>query len=474
MSTEARPASRRSRRGARRRRFALTLAGVLAVLVALGGAGAAVSLAQGPRLTSVQADPAAAVEVSGTRVILTVNQALAEFDPAQVTVEPEAPFTVDAAGRSVGVRFTVPLDDDTEYRVTVGGVRSVGGGPPATLETTFRTPPAEVFLLQRDPDGDDAIVRSGVDGSDPVRVFTSPEIDDFRATSTRLVVATVEDGASALHVMRRDGSGAAEVRLPGRGIVQGLQVSQRGDRVGYTYSDPGGVGHASVLFTSELGDPDSDPVPVEIGGEAPSVDRWRFVPDSSALLLIDFAGDLILTDPESDAGPAPLGSAITIDAVTRGTYTAVIERIEAGIVELDLTSGQEEPLVEPERELGVLGTVIPVPGGEDGRGGTVRQYMRMLDPSRPEAQLLAHVGEDGAVRELFEVGSDDALLHACVSPSGRYVAALVAPQLIDNPYDLAQQPMPRELETHIVELDTGEPVSVLPGFDISWCATGPW
>lgn len=475
MSTDAtRSHERRDRRRAGLRRFALTLVGVLAALGLLSGAGAAVSLAQGPRISEVQADPASAIEVAGSRVVLTVNQSLEEIDPSQVSVTPAAPFTVDAVGRSVGVRFGVPLDDDTEYTVTVEGARSQGGGPAATLRTSFRTPPAEVFLLQRDPEGDDTVFRSGIDGEQAVAVYSAPVIEDFRATSTRLVVATVEDEVSSLHVMDRDGGDVTELALPGEGIVQGLQVSQRGDLVGYTYSDPGGQGHASVLFTAELGDPQAEPRPIEVGGEPVSVDRWRFVPDSSALLMIGFDGELVLTDPESDAEPTRLGGAVTIDAIQRGTYTAIVERVQEGIVALDLTTGEEAPLVEPEGDLGLLGAVVPVPEGGEARGGTVRQYQQMVDPTRPGSQLIVHVADDGATRQLFEVGSQDALLQSCVSPSGRYVAALVAPDILSNPYDVGTHPVPRDLETHIVALDTGEPVSVLRGFDISWCTVGPW
>lgn len=475
MSTEAtRGRDRRARRRAGLRGFALTLAAVLGALAVLGGAGAAVSLAQGPRLSDVQVDPASAVEVAGSRVILTVNQALAQIDPEQIQVTPAAPFTVDAAGRSVGVRFTVPLDDDTEYTVTVEGARSAGGGPAATLETTFRTPPAEVFLLQRDPEGDDTIFRSGIDGRTAVPVYQAPVIEDFRATSSRLVVATSEEGVSALHVMDRDGSDVTELALPGEGIVQGLQVSQRGDLAGYTYSDPGGEGYASVLFIAQLRDPSAEPVPVQVGDEQVSVDRWRFVPDSSALLMIDFDGELILTDPTSEGDPTMLGGALTIDAIARGTYTAIVERVEQGILQLDLTTGEETPLVEPDRDLGLPGTVTPVPAGAEGRAGTIRQFQQMGEDGRPLAQVLAHVAEDGTSRELFEVGSEDALLQSCVSPSGRYVAALVAPDIVGNPYDVGAQPVPRTLETHIVDVDSGEPVSVLSGFDISWCTTGPW
>ncbi|QTV80536.1 Ig-like domain-containing protein [Microbacterium sp. NIBRBAC000506063] len=99
----------------------------MAVLALVGGALAVISLTQGPRLSEVQVDPAEAIVLSGSRVILTANQPLEAIDAEQVTVTPEIPFTVDATGRNVGVRFTVPLDDATEYTVTVAGVSGIGG-----------------------------------------------------------------------------------------------------------------------------------------------------------------------------------------------------------------------------------------------------------------------------------------------------------------------------------------------------------
>ena len=97
------------------------------VLVLVGTGLGIASLLQGPRLSDVQVDAAQAIESSGSRVILTANQALAEIDPAQVSVEPAVPFTVDASGRGVGVRFTVPLDDSTTYTVRVADVVGAGG-----------------------------------------------------------------------------------------------------------------------------------------------------------------------------------------------------------------------------------------------------------------------------------------------------------------------------------------------------------
>jgi hypothetical protein len=101
------------------RRFLLALTAVLGVLVVVGAGLGFVSLTQGPRITNVQVAPDEAIESSGSRVILTANQALSAIDASQVSVEPAVPVKVDAAGRRNGIRFTLPLDDATKNNITV-------------------------------------------------------------------------------------------------------------------------------------------------------------------------------------------------------------------------------------------------------------------------------------------------------------------------------------------------------------------
>ena len=113
MSTEPTSRAGGTRAGARRRRrgrvFLGTFAAVTGVLVVLGLVGAAASNGQGPRVTAVQVDPAAAAAASGARLIVTMNQSLATLSPHQVRITPAAPFTVATSGRSMGVRFSLPL-----------------------------------------------------------------------------------------------------------------------------------------------------------------------------------------------------------------------------------------------------------------------------------------------------------------------------------------------------------------------------
>ena len=450
------------------RRFLLALGAVLGILVLVGAGLGAVSLTQGPRITDVQVNPSEAIETSGSRVILTANQSLAALDESQVTVEPAVPFTLDAAGRGIGIRFTVPLDDDTEYTVKIADAVGAGGGPTATLTTSFSTPASSLFLLRRDAEGADSIFRTDLSG-EGVAVFTADKINDFRATSSQLVVSLEEDDGSKLLVMDRDGKNQRELALPGVGYVGAIQVSDRGGLVGYSYSDKklsDTEGRASVLVTQSLSG-DDEPVVTEVGDKEANIFVWQFVPDSSAVLFIDFDGALSLVDRSTDAGVQSLGLATTIQGVSRGTYTAIVERLDGTVVELNLTDGTEVPLEASDPDYGTATTITPFPGG------TLRHVVARDANGVPSGQAVVRVDDDGKATPLVEVDSTDSILQACASPSGQYAAVVIAPDLADNPYDQMLLPLPQQLETHLLDLRTGDEIVPLTGFDASWCQTAP-
>lgn len=451
------------------RRFLIALGAVLGVLILIGTGLGVVSLLQGPRISEVQVDPKQAIESSGSRVIITTNQALADIDPGQVTVEPAVPFTVDASGRGVGIRFTVPLDDSTKYTVRVSDVNGTGGGPSTDLTTTFSTPASHIFLLRRDVDGKDTIFETDLSGENAVPVFAHEQINDFRATSTQLVVSVEEDDGSRLLVMDRDGENQRELELPGDGYVGAIQVSERGGLVGYSYSDrelSDTEGRASVLVTQPLSGKEKPQI-IEVAGKEASVFAWQFVPDSAAVLFIDFDGALSLVDRSSDAGVQSLGLAATIQGISRGTYTAIVERLDGAVVELNLADGSETPLAASDPDYGTATSITPYPGG------TLRHVVARNDSGIPVGQAVVRVDDDGAATPLVEVGSSDSILQACASPSGQYAAVVIAPDLSNNPYDGMLLPLPENVETHLIDMESGDELVALTGFDASWCQTAP-
>lgn len=469
MSTE--PASRRARARRRRSRaFAVTFAAVVGALAVLGLGGAAVSVAQGPRVTDVSVDPAAAVEASGSRLIVTTSQSLAEIDPSQVTVTPETPFDVDTSGRSIGVRFTLPLWDDTEYTVRIDDVASLGGGPTATVTESFRTPAAQVYLLQRGTGDGDVIYRTDLSGERATAVFRHPHIEDFRATTAHLVMSVrTDDDQAGLVVTDLDGGDERSLPLPGDGFVSNLQSADRGELIGYTFSDAdltAESGRESRLFTASLKDPEAEPVEIAVEGADPRVAEWRFVPDTDSILLLSFDGSLLLTGSGGD-GATALGTAMTLEGIARGSSEAVVDRVEETTV-IDLTDAGEEPLVAPDVELGGTSSVTPLPDGS-----TIRTAAVLEDGTPTGRTSVALVAADGATRVLTEVADTDAVLQVCVSPSARYAAVLVAPDAVANAYDTYQLPLPERPETRVVALEDGSPVVALNGSAISWCQVPP-
>lgn len=471
MSTDTRRSRTKRRRG---RGFLLAFAAVLGVLVLVSGVGAFVSVAQGPRVTGVQADPAAAIQASGSRVILTTTQSLRTVDAAQVEVEPATPFTVDTSGRSVGVRFTLPLRDDTDYTVRIRDAQGVGGGPSATLEQSFRTPALDVYALQRGTANDDVVTRSLLTGDEPAIVYAHTHIEDFRATASHLVMSVRSaDDHAALVVTDLDGQNARELPLPGDGFVSNLQTADRGERIGYTFSDTdlsAAGGRESLLFTASLaeGAADEAPTQVAISGDDGRVADWRFVPDTDSILVLTFDSRLLLSAADG-TGAAPLGSALAIDGIARGSSVAYVERLE-GRATIDLTDGAESPLVDATADLGALGDVTPIPGAG---AGTVRTYADLGDGTTLLSTQIVRVADDGAVDALLTVDPADGVLQTCVSPSGRYAAVLLSPASVTNRYDGYLLPLPARLQTRILDLESHATVSTLGGFDLSWCQVPP-
>ncbi|MFV9423675.1 hypothetical protein [Microbacterium sp. S1037] len=475
MSTDTRRRGGADSRRARARRrqgrgYLAAFGAVLLTLVLVGGVGGVVAVAQGPRVTDVQVDPAAGIAASGSRVILTTTQSLEKVDPSQVEVEPATPFTVDTSGRSVGIRFTLPLRDDSDYRVTVNDVKGLGAGPGATLTETFRTPALQAYLMQRGTPEGDTIFRTDLEGKAGLPVFTDPHIEDFRTTANHLVISTRDNDTARVIVTDLDGKNPRDVTLPGPGFVSNLQSADRGERFGFTFSDAtlgAAGGRESRLFTASAATEDA-PVEVGLNGGDVRIADWRFVPDTDSMLVLTFDSRLLLTDAVG-GNAAPLGSAVAIDGIARGSSVAIVERLE-GVREINLTDGSEEALVDPVDPPGRTGRATPVPGLD---AGTVRSFADIGSDGAYRSTIVGHVSSDGTVRQLLDVPGTDTVLQTCVSPSGRYAAVLVAPGAVNNPFDRYQLPLPGKLQTHLVEIDTGQQLVALEGFDLSWCQVPP-
>lgn len=472
MSTDSHPATSRRRRrdDHARRRFRRALAATLGVLVLVGLVGVTAGLMQGPRVTSVAIDSDAVAELAGQRVVFTTNSPIEPVDESQITITPAAAFTLEHSGRYLAVQFTGPLDPDTDYSVVVAGTRSVGGGPSADLASHFRTGSPPIYIMQRHAGEDDIVFRTDLSGEQAVAVYAGPRVESFRASRSGVAVLSTSDaGTAALDAVRDGDEMPVAFTLPGEGSIDLLDISDR--FVGYVYTDLdiGTRGDAleAALFLARLDDPAAEPVRVDLGAESRIAD-WSFIPQTTSLLVLTFDGQLRLIDAASPAAePVALGSAQEIIAVEPGTGRAYIQRPDGPVV-LDLTTLDDASVAEVADTQIVAGRLAPMVGG-----GTVRVATRFTDDGQVEDQRVVRVSEEGGVESVFAVDDpDDVILTVCVSPSARYAAVMVAPDLSTDAYDGYRNPLPRVLHTHVVEIETGEEVAPLVGFGVNWC-TGP-
>lgn len=457
MSTDA---------SARRRPFLALFAVAVSALIVVAVLGAGASFAQGPRVTGVLSDPVAAAGTSGARVIFTANQPLATVTPGQVTIDPAVPFTVDTAGRSVGIRFGEALEDGSRYTITIDRVTGSVARSTSRFETTLNTPPAAVYLLERSEEGDDRISRSGLDKAEQVTVFEHPRIDDFRQSPRGLVVSTINDrGDSELVIVPAGGREVVEVELPGVGRLSRLQLSDSGDRIGYAWTDPvleGAPTRDSMVYLSSTASPEAEPVRLDLGTADPRIDDFRFVQGTRALLLVTRGKDLLLADPVAGGEPVRLGKATLIDEVSRDRPVAFV-RTEEGPEEVDLRTGDRTAMAGDHPEFGRPFAAEEVPGR-----GILSTYLAIDELGSLARQTVVLADGSGAERMLADVPVSDAVIQVCASPNGRFAAVTIAPDIATNTVDDSVLAMPRTMLTRVIALEGGQSIE-LSGFAISWC-----
>jgi hypothetical protein len=457
MSTEA---------SSRRQPFLTVFIACVGALVLVAALGAGASIAQGPRVTAVLADPVAAAGTSGSRVIFTANQPLAPVTAGQITVDPAVPFTVDTAGRSVGLRFTEPLADGSRYTITIEGVTGLSGDSTSQFRTVVDTPPVAVYMLERSASGDDRIYRSGFDHIEQVTVFEHPRIEDFRQSPRGLVVSVINDrGDSELMIVPADGREAVEVKLSGVGRLSRLQLSDSGDRIAYTWTDPAIEGlpaRDSVVYLSSVSSPEAPPSRLDLGSADPRVDDFRFVQGTRSLLLITRGKDLLLADPVTGGEPTRLGKATLIDQVA-GDRPVAFVRTEEGPAEVDLRTGDRTAMLADHPEFG-----RPFAAEEIVGQGTLSTYLDIDELGRLARQTVVLADRSGSERVLADVPVTDAVIQVCPAANGRFVAITIAPDIATNAVDDSVLAMPRELMTRVITLETDESIE-LAGFAISWC-----
>ncbi len=463
----------RGSRSERRRRalFRRTLASTIVALAVIAVAVGAVGLLQGPQLARADIDLPSTVTDSGARLLLYADRPIHDIESSDVTVTPAVPVTVQTEGTAILVRFDTVLDYDTDYEVSVAGVRSPGSSPVSRFDYAFSTGEPPLYILQRDDTGDDHVIRTDTAGAEGESVFAAPRIQQFEVVGEELIVATItDDDHSRLLSVPLSGGEQTEIPLPGEGRVEQLQSSPRQFLVGFLYSQDAGTATSieSGLFVLQT-KTGTEPVRVEAtGSEETKVTQWSFVPSTTSVLVRTFDDELVVADAVNPGDPVLLGNALLVHGFVEGEQTAIVERIDA-IVQVDLLTGEESPFPVPAELQGNPGDLASL--SADSYARIYSEYDAATGAFSQSVELV----EDGAVRRLY--GVDDgssSILQVCASPNGQYIAVVEARNQVELGSDLYPiLPMPRGVSTLLIERESADVRASITGFDLPWCARPP-
>jgi hypothetical protein len=445
----------------RRDRFRLTAAVTIgALLVAAAGLTVANSV-QGPRLLDAQINPGAAIEGAGARLVLRVDQTVAELTADQVTVTPRAPVEPTSDGAALILRFADSLSYATTYQI-VAKVHSATTGASATLTHSFRTPDGAFYILRRaasnaDTDALDQIVHHVIGSAEERIVRSQPRIEQYAVADPVIGVVTSDAaGAATLTVGPLDGSGPTQTLANNSDISQ-LKSSGPSGLLGFVLtrlSDPDRGGDGQL----HLYDPVTGKLIKVSGFDGKPLEPldWAFVPSTTSIVAQMADNSFYLIDPLNDTPTQPLGSHSRMYGFVPGSTTLIIDD-NGDYKAIELATGNTSTIPALNAEAAAIQQLLPL-GGDRGYVGWV---------ATQDGAASVVVINDRNVRQIYAEDADPAggIESACLSPNGQYLAVAKLPRdAATNPDSSGFANM-----TEFVDTATGRTDHKVAGSQVNWC-----
>lgn len=440
-----------------RQGIGITLATLLVLCAGLFAIGAT----QGPKLNSVQLD----VNRAATQQLrLVLNQPVADIDPSQVQVTPDAPFTVETSGNVIAVVFTAALDYGIQYRVAVTGARSPARDIESSFETSFSTPDTTVYYLDRSGDTD-RIFSTGISPATPRLEFEADTITEFALVGRVLAVVTRDSRRIDSLILVQIGTTNAEsIALPDDGWVTGVRASDSAETLGFLLTSVGDSDYSRELFTIDLTATRELRPTLDLAGEPLHVLDWEFRPATESMVVLDSSGALAVIDPTSTGSLMPLGDYQTLSHISEDGSTATVSD-QLGFSTLSINDLVAERLAPA-----LVDGVEPYLGEAQALSVGVLEhvYSYYADEDRFDSYLVLQHGDSRRV--LFgERGGTATIIRFEVSANEQYVAIEVDPGTPGGTDDgYVGSSRPTDVTTYIIDIATGWTVATLSGFDLAW------
>ena len=443
-------------------RFGLTAAVMIgALLVAAVGLTVANTL-QGPRLLDAQINPGAAIQSAGERLVLRVDQTVANPTADQVTVTPIVPVETTSDGAALILRFAHSLRYGTAYQI-VAQVQSATTGASSTLRYSFRTPDGAYYALQHgepdtEVDAPDQVIRSFIGSTEQWVVRSQPRIEQFAVADPAIAVVTSDaDDVGTLAVGPVDGSEPAKT-IADKSDISQLKSSGPSGLFGFVLTR---LSESDLTRGGELQlyDPVADKLITvsAFDGEPVEPLDWAFVPGTTSVVVQTAESSFYLIDPVNGSPTQLLGGHSRMHGFVPGSTTLIVDD-DGAFKAIDLATGSGSALPAiGSPESADIHQLLPL--GVDGG------YVGLL-ATESGAQSVVVINE-GTVRQIYaeEPDATGGIQRACLSPNGQYLA------LAKLPRDAATNPDSSGLanRTEFVDITTGQVEQDVAGSDINWC-----
>jgi len=425
---------------------------------------------QGPKLATAQVDPQRVTEQAGQQLRLFANQPLREVDPAQVTVEPDAPVSVVVQNDLLVVQFEQRLRYDTEYTVVIEDVAARSRDAVSTFSHSFSTGGGSLLYLDRGEEQDE-ILRAEISGSGRGElVHAAPGIQSFAPVEEVLVVAR-DDGAggSVLESVLTSTGDTERLRLPDGARVDRLIAPPSGTLLGLVLTEvveEGTPAYSNALAVVNLAGDRSVTFVEGLDGDPIRALEAFFRPDGTTLYVHALDQSLLRVDLLSPDLVLPVDQFPTVwNLSTDATRLSGADSF--GGLYLDLESGEEVRL-NPSLFEGsvVFGGETVLLGDErwvqkvavpDASGGSFASIVVVDDGSGASRQLARTIEDRGSIGDL------------AVSPNDQFVALEVTPSVEDAESDGRRvNDRPTTITVQIIDIDSGAIVRSLEGFFPVW------
>lgn len=480
-SAPASPASQRTQPTQRTQRTQRTPAqryrrlviATFSVLVLLLGGLTLANFGLAPALEQARFDATTLTQSRGQTVEFQANQPLA--DAGKITVTPKTAFTTSLDDRTLVVTFPEPLLSDTDYTISatdVGGSQTFGR---ATFQTSFSTPGSEVLTLidgaSASGTGRDTIRRTLLTDASHEDILKADSIDEFVSTGQLVIAAVTSDSGIRSLIVHRLRDGYEErVRLPAGSSAVQLRSSPTTNLFGFVQRTPGASDTLTLYDTTDLTQPQYVLGATE--GIPDSMLEWRFVPNTSQLIVQSDKQALSLIDPAGGQPPLPLGLHADIRAFIPGTLSFAVSDPTGGSI-VNLQTGETTPL-EAIANPGAAGepdrlAVVSVPEG--GGPASLVESRVVRDPATFADLRYAvySLTPDGARMLYDRPASSGEVRSLCLSDNGQYLAIDVRPTIGDADTAASEAATAPGAQTLITDLRTQKDVGVVEGASADWC-----